>query len=101
GIRDFHVTGVQTCALPISCVVLKPGRSLTEQELRGFVGARLARYKVPKHIAFAPALPKSGAGKVLKRDIADAFIARRLKEKEEEIGRASCRGREWSAGGAE
>ncbi|HZW28393.1 MAG TPA: AMP-binding protein [Trueperaceae bacterium] len=67
----------------LACVVLKPGRSLTEQELRGFVGARLARYKVPKHIAFAPALPKSGAGKVLKRDIADAFIARRLKEKEE------------------
>src|SRR5690606_39758493 len=22
GIRDFHVTGVQTCALPISCVLL-------------------------------------------------------------------------------
>src|SRR5690606_39754422 len=25
GIRDFHVTGVQTCALPISAVALGPG----------------------------------------------------------------------------
>src|SRR5690606_39885929 len=24
GIRDFHVTGVQTCALPILCVTTKP-----------------------------------------------------------------------------
>src|SRR5690606_40036872 len=25
GIRDFHVTGVQTCALPISAIVRWPG----------------------------------------------------------------------------
>src|SRR5207302_6939604 len=27
GIRDFHVTGVQTCALPISCGFSPPGVS--------------------------------------------------------------------------
>ena len=63
-------------------VVLKPGRSLTEHELREFLYARLARFKVPKHIDLAPDLPKSGAGKVLKRDIAAAFTARHLEEEE-------------------
>lgn len=66
----------------LACVVVKPGRSLTEGELREFLYARLARYKVPKRFEFAPALPKSGAGKVLKRDIAEAFLARRLEEEE-------------------
>src|SRR5690606_41162591 len=37
GIRDFHVTGVQTCALPISiaCYAVLEGEQLW---LRGFVG---------------------------------------------------------------
>src|SRR5690625_6765251 len=30
GIRDGHVTGVQTCALPIYCVVLSPDALLAE-----------------------------------------------------------------------
>src|SRR5690606_40253438 len=29
GIRDFHVTGVQTCALPISCCGIRTGRLYT------------------------------------------------------------------------
>src|SRR5690606_39863225 len=46
GIRDFHVTGVQTCALPISA-----GRP-SEQYLAGFDREMLARHKgwlVPHH----------------------------------------------------
>lgn len=66
----------------LACVVLKPGRSLTADELRAFLYGRLARYKVPKHVEFAPELPKSGAGKVLKRAIAERFIARHLEEEE-------------------
>src|SRR5690606_40943389 len=44
GIRDFHVTGVQTCALPISIVGAGDGRALrvvasTASELASFEGA--------------------------------------------------------------
>src|SRR5690606_40013051 len=31
GIRDFHVTGVQTCALPISCQITSRHRKITRQ----------------------------------------------------------------------
>lgn len=41
-----------------------------EQELKEFLRGRLARYKVPKRFVFLEELPKSGAGKVLKREIA-------------------------------
>src|SRR5205807_6565559 len=40
GIRDYRVTGVQTCALPI-CVVSSRGRDGGSQGLRACVGARL------------------------------------------------------------
>lgn len=45
------------------------------EELRDFVGRRLARYKVPKHLRFVEALPLSGAGKVLGRALREAFEA--------------------------
>ncbi len=59
----------------LACVVLKPGRSLTADELRSFLTPRLARYKLPKRIAFLAELPKSGAGKVLKTRLAELAAA--------------------------
>lgn len=50
-------------------VVIKPGASVTEEELIGHCRARLARYKVPKAIEFISALPLSAAGKILKREL--------------------------------
>jgi fatty-acyl-CoA synthase len=50
-------------------VVLKPGRSATEDELRAFCAGRLARYKVPKQVKFVDALPVSPYGKVLKSEL--------------------------------
>ena len=48
-------------------VVLRPGHSATEQELRAFCRERLAPYKVPAHIEFRSDLPKTMVGKVLRR----------------------------------
>jgi len=53
----------------LAAVVLKPGTRLHAGELRGFLKTRIANYKVPKHITFVGALPKSAAGKVLKREL--------------------------------
>jgi O-succinylbenzoic acid--CoA ligase len=38
-------------------------------ELRAWCGARLASYKVPKEIAFATSLPRTGSGKLLRREL--------------------------------
>lgn len=45
----------------------------TEEELLEFLEGRIARYKLPKSIIFVPALPKSGAGKILKRQLRDQY----------------------------
>jgi fatty-acyl-CoA synthase len=50
-------------------IVLMPGQSLTEDELREFVKRNLARYKVPRDVAFVVELPRTPTGKVLKRKL--------------------------------
>ena len=50
-------------------VVKKPGAALTIDEIAAFCAKELAAYKVPKHVAFVDALPKSNVGKILRRDL--------------------------------
>jgi malonyl-CoA/methylmalonyl-CoA synthetase len=50
----------------VACVVVRPGEALTAEELRAFVRARLAPYKVPKEVRFVTELPKNALGKVVK-----------------------------------
>jgi long-chain acyl-CoA synthetase len=55
-------------------VVLNPGASATEDELREWSKERIAGYKVPKSIEFrTEPLPLSGAMKVLKRELRDPY----------------------------
>lgn len=48
-------------------VVLKEGKSATEEEIKEFCSKYLANFKVPKAVDFWQDLPKSPQGKVLKR----------------------------------
>ena len=52
-------------------VVVRPGDSLTEQEVTDFCKDRLTAYKVPKQIVFIDAIPKSAVGKILRRAMKD------------------------------
>jgi len=58
----------------VAVVVLAPGAAATEPELLGFLGARVARYKLPARIVFWDELPKSAYGKVPKRLIKDRLM---------------------------
>jgi O-succinylbenzoic acid--CoA ligase len=49
----------------VATVVLRA--PATEEQLRAHAAARLAAYKVPKAIAFADELPRTGSGKLLRR----------------------------------
>lgn len=42
---------------------------VTEDELKDYVKANLARYKVPKEIVIVPELPRNATGKILKREL--------------------------------
>jgi len=54
-------------------VALRPEAACTEEELLGWCSARLARFKVPRAVHLVDALPRSGVGKVLKRELREAW----------------------------
>jgi O-succinylbenzoic acid--CoA ligase len=53
----------------VATVVLRDGAQLLPERLRAFCAERLARYKVPKQIAFADSLPRTPSGKLLRREL--------------------------------
>ena len=57
----------------LACVVLQPQATATEAELLAHLKQNLAKYKVPKRVAFVKELPLSGAGKVLKQELRRQF----------------------------
>ncbi len=55
-------------------VVCKPGMHVTADELIEHSRSLIASYKVPRSVEFSQdALPKSGAGKILKRNLRDKY----------------------------
>ena len=44
-------------------IILKPGETVTEQDIKDFCAAELAYFKVPKHIRFVAELPMTVSGK--------------------------------------
>jgi acyl-CoA synthetase (AMP-forming)/AMP-acid ligase II len=55
--------------VPKALVVLKPGARASETDLIEFCRSRLAHYKCPRSIEFLERLPKTGTGKILKREL--------------------------------
>jgi acyl-CoA synthetase (AMP-forming)/AMP-acid ligase II len=50
-------------------VVPRNGARLSEQAVKDYVKANLARYKVPREVVFLEQLPRNATGKVLKREL--------------------------------
>ena len=68
-VSDVQVIGVpdeQYGEEIMACVILKEGEEMTEQEMKDFVGASMARHKVPRYVDFVDAFPMNAAGKILK-----------------------------------
>lgn len=55
-------------------VVLKPGEQLTADEILMYLRDNLAAYKVPKFVVFRDSIPKSVAGKPLRRYLREESI---------------------------
>lgn len=54
-------------------VVLKPGMKATEEEIIEFCKRHLAHYKAPKSVDFVDALPKTGSGKIAKKELRERY----------------------------
>src|SRR5208282_853458 len=61
--------------IPKALVVLKPGSQAGEHALLEFCRARLSHYKCPRSVEFLQSLPKTGTGKVLKRELRQKYGA--------------------------
>jgi len=55
--------------VPKALVVLKPNATTTEAELMEFCRTHLSHYKCPRSFEFVESLPKTGTGKILKKDL--------------------------------
>ena len=50
-------------------VVVKPGQSMTEDEVKQWCTERMAKFKVPTQVEFRQELPKTTVGKILRREL--------------------------------
>jgi 2,3-dihydroxybenzoate-AMP ligase len=67
------VFGEKACA----CVVTHPGRTLALDELIGFLrGKQIASFKLPERLELFAELPVSPVGKILRRTLREAVVAR-------------------------
>ena len=57
----------------VHAVVVPAREGLTESDVTSFAREHLAGYKVPRSVSFAAELPKTGSGKVLKRQLRQPF----------------------------
>jgi len=60
----------------VAVLQLRPGRTIDPGELQAFVKARIGSVKTPKQIEIWADLPRSKVGKVMKKDVRAALLAR-------------------------
>jgi fatty-acyl-CoA synthase len=79
-VSDVAVYGVPDSYLGEDVAVairLKSGASAEIEEVRRFVGERLSRFKVPKHVEFVDAFPQTASGKIQKFRLREEFVSRK------------------------
>ena len=54
-------------------LVLKPGATITAQEVTDYAKSRLASFKAPQYVAVVDELPRNAMGKVLKTDLRERY----------------------------
>lgn len=56
-------------------VVVKTGQTLTAEQVMAHCNTHMAGFKAPKRVVFADSLPKNPSGKLLKRELRQAWAA--------------------------
>ena len=58
---------------PLACVVVKPGETLTKEEVIEHLVPRLAKWQLPDDVVFIPEVPKTSVGKFSKKTLREQF----------------------------
>ncbi len=64
-----------------ACIILKEGETMTADEVKAFVRANMAKYKVPRYVDFMEEFPMNAAGKILKYKLREDLAAKYGSEK--------------------
>jgi fatty-acyl-CoA synthase len=54
---------------PVAVVALREGKTVDEPSLQAWIGERVAKWMIPDRVIFVNAIPRTGVGKFLKRDL--------------------------------
>ncbi|BFZ56128.1 hypothetical protein PYCC9005_003170 [Savitreella phatthalungensis] len=54
-------------------IVPASGQKVSQEELQKFMADKVAKFKVPKLIYFTDAIPKTGSGKIQRKNVAETF----------------------------
>jgi acyl-CoA synthetase (AMP-forming)/AMP-acid ligase II len=76
-VADAAVVGAPDEAsgeVPVAYVALRPGAEISEAEVMAFVEGQVARFKRLREVHFVPAIPKSAAGKILRRVLREQAV---------------------------
>jgi len=76
-VREAAVVGIphpKWSERPIAAVVLKPGASVTDEELRAHLAPRFAKFWLPDAFVFMDAIPRTSAGKFKKTELREKLL---------------------------
>ena len=78
-IQDVQVIGVPDADYGeeiLAAVVLKPGETSSEEEIKEYVMTHMAKHKVPRYVDFVEGFPMNAAGKILKYKMRQEAVER-------------------------
>ncbi|KAL6001835.1 4-coumarate--CoA ligase-like 1 [Asimina triloba] len=62
--------------IPAACVVMSPNAKESEEDMKKYVASNVATYKRVRVVQFVKNIPKSAAGKILRRTVRDDMLKR-------------------------
>ena len=75
-IREAAVIGLpheKWVERPVAVVVLREGQHVDEASVQAWIGERVAKWMIPDRVLFVDAIPRTGVGKFLKRELRERY----------------------------
>jgi fatty-acyl-CoA synthase len=76
-VKDVQVVGIPSVKYGeevMAFIQLKNNTQLTEEEVKKFCEGQIARYKIPRHVAFIDSYPITASGKIQKYKLRDMAV---------------------------